>query len=141
MIQNALKNTPGGQTDTERAESIKGAAVAMAFANERGSGQKDKGLDLPPAGEAAKKRRALMASNPGVVQDMLARQSGRETLSVKSYKIAPGTAGKALQQMMSSKDPSMGALAATVVARILLAVLKPIWKMPWKRLRAMIKLC
>ena len=116
MIQNALKNTPGGQTDTERAESIKGAAVAMAFANERGSGQKDKGLDLPPAGEAAKKRRALMASNPGVVQDMLARQSGRETLSVKSYKIAPGTAGKALQQMMSSKDPSMGALAATVVA-------------------------
>ena len=110
MIQNAFKNVPGGETDSERAESIKGAAVAMAFANERGRGMGDE-----PSDQAAKNRRELMAKNPGIIREVMARQSSRESRRLTS-RMPAGTAGKALQDMMSSKDPSMSGLAAQIVA-------------------------
>lgn len=111
VIQESFKNVPGGETDSERAESIKGAAVAMAFANERGRGMGDE-----PADAATKKRRDLMAKNPGIVQEVLARQSSRESRLRVTSRMPAGTAGKALQDMMSSNDPSMSGLAAQIVA-------------------------
>ena len=111
MIREAFKNVPGGETDSERAESIKGAAVSMAFANERGRGMGDE-----PADAATKKRRDLMAKNPGIVREALARQSSRESRLSVTSRMPAGTAGKALQDMMSSNDPSMSGLAAQIVA-------------------------
>ena len=111
MIQHALKNVPGGESENERAESIKGAAVAMAFANERG-----RGMGSDTSDTAAKRRRELMANNPGVIREVMARQSDRESRFKIMSRMSPGTVGKALQDMMSSKDPVMSGLAAQIVA-------------------------